>query len=52
MNYKKKDSCPQLDPAQQLCPEFDSSSMKLEIAPQREKMGIPVLDNCAEAHIQ
>lgn len=52
MKHSKKDSCPQLDPAQQLCPEFDSSSMKLEISPQREKMGIPVLDNCAEEHIQ
>lgn len=41
-----------LDPEQRLCPVFDSCSIKKCIAPDREKMGIPVLDNCAEDHIQ
>lgn len=49
---KKDHSCPHLDPAQQVCPVFDSESIKLDLTKQRKKMGVPILDNCAEEHIQ
>lgn len=43
---------PHLDPEEQLCPAFDSCSIKKVLTPQREEMGIPIFDNCAEEHIQ
>lgn len=49
---KKDRSCPHLDPEEQLCPAFDNESIKLDLTKQRETMGIPILDNCAEEHIQ
>lgn len=39
-----------LDPQARLCPMFDSTSIKLFAAPDREEMGVRVLDNCAEEH--
>lgn len=49
---KKKQSCVRLDPEQRLCPAFDSCSIKLFEAPDREEMGVRVLDNFPEEHIQ
>lgn len=40
-----------LNPQHRLCPKFDPTSIaEFPVAP-REKMGIRVLDNCAEEHI-
>ena len=50
MDQKEKD-CIRLDTEQQLCPAFDSCSIKKFAAPDREEMGVFVLDNCAEEHI-
>lgn len=47
---KDKDSNIRLDPEQELCPAFDSCSIKKFSAPDREEMGVRVLDNCAEEH--
>lgn len=41
-----------LNPEDRLCPAFDSCSIKLQLTPSREEMGIPILDNCAEEHQQ
>ncbi len=40
-----------LNPQARLCPAFDDVSIKLFAAPDREEMGVRVLDNCAEEHI-
>jgi hypothetical protein len=41
-----------LDPQQRLCAKFDSVSVaKFPVAP-RDKMGVRVVDNCPEEHIQ
>ena len=40
-----------LNPEERLCPAFDAVSIKLFPAPDREEMGVHVLDNCAEEHI-
>lgn len=53
MTKKKKEPvCPRLDPEGRLCPAFDACSIKKFAAPDREEMGVCVLDNCAEEHIQ
>ena len=39
-----------LDPEARICPMFDSVSIKKFAAPDREEMGVRVLDNCAEEH--
>lgn len=52
MNHKKKPICPRLDPQERLCPAFDSTSVKLFSAPDREEMGVAVVDNFPEEHIQ
>ena len=49
---QKKDRNPRLDPQSRLCPEFDSTGIKLFPAPDREEMGVRVLDNFPEEHIQ
>ena len=51
MKEKKIDS-PRLDPEQRLCPAFDSCGIKKNAAPDREKMGVQVVDNFPEEHIQ
>ena len=48
----KEKTCPRLDPQEQLCPALDSCSIKLFPAPDREEMGVCVLDNFPEEHIQ
>ena len=40
-----------LNPEDRLCPDFDAVSIKKFPAPDREEMGVCVLDNCAEEHI-
>ncbi len=49
---KKKPECIRLDPEEELCPAFDSCSIKKFDAPDRGEMGVFVLDNFAEEHIQ
>ena len=49
---KKQPECVRLDPETRLCPEFDSCSIKKFAAPDREEMGVRVLDNFPEEHIQ
>ena len=39
-----------LNPEARICPMFDSTSIKKFAAPDREEMGVRVLDNCAEEH--
>lgn len=52
MKQKKHQPCVRLDPESRLCPEFDSTSIKLFPAPDREEMGVAVVDNFPEEHIQ
>lgn len=52
MMKTKKQECIRLDPEERICPEFDSTSIKLFRAPDIEKMGFRVLDNFPEEHIQ
>ena len=40
-----------LNPEKRLCPAFDAASIKRFPAPDRDEMGVRVLDNCAEEHI-
>ncbi len=41
-----------LDPSIRLCPNFDKSSMALFPVPEPGEMGMRVLDNITEEHIQ
>ena len=54
MKYRRKqpavDLC--LDPEQRICPMFDSTSIKKFRVADRDEMGVRVVDNCAEEHIQ
>ena len=52
MKKKKKQECIRLDPEERLCPAFDSTSIKLFSAPDREEMGVRVVDNFPEEHVQ
>lgn len=49
----KKEKFPdlRLDPEARLCPEFDAVSVKKYDAPDLKKMGVAVVDNCAQEHI-
>ena len=47
---KKNESNVRLDPETRLCPEFDSCAIKKFAAPDREEMGVRVLDDCAQEH--
>ena len=49
---KKKQDCIRLDPEQRICSEFDSCSIKKFPAPDRKEMGVAVVDNVPEEHIQ
>ena len=49
---KRKQDCVRLNPEERICPEFDSTGIKLFAAPDREEMGVRVLDDFAEEHIQ
>ncbi len=52
LKEKKEYACIRLDPEEQLCPAFDSTGVKLFAAPAMGEMGVRVLDNFAEEHIQ
>ena len=41
-----------LDPEEEICPCYDATGIKLFPAPDWEKMGMRVLDNFPEEHIQ
>ena len=40
-----------VDPEKRLCPKFDQTSIALFPVAERGKMGMRVLDDCAEEHI-
>ena len=48
----RKMECIRLDPNERLCPAYDSCGIKLFSAPDREEMGVAVVDNFPEEHIQ
>ena len=48
---KNKTEDLRLNPEARICPAFDTVSIKKFQAPDRDEMGFPVLDNCAEEHI-
>ncbi len=48
----KNQDCIRLDPEEALCPAYDSCSIKKFAAPDREEMGVCVVDNFPEEHIQ
>lgn len=50
--YGKEPEFPRLDPEERICPEYDSTSIKLFRAPERGEMGVRVVDNFPEEHIQ
>ncbi len=47
----RKEANVRLDPEKRICPMFDSVSIKKFPAPDREEMGVRVLDNYAEEHM-
>ena len=49
---KKQQICIRLNPEEGICPAYDSCSIKKFSAPDREEMGVPVVDNFPEEHIQ
>lgn len=49
---KKNMDCPRIAPEERLCPAFDSCSVKKFPAPDRDEMGVCVVDNFPEEHIQ
>ena len=49
---RTKTECLRLDPQARLCPMFDSCGIKLFAAPDREEMGVCVVDDFPEEHIQ
>lgn len=49
--YKNHAQDLRINPEKRLCPKFDMTSIaKYEVA-KPEKMGMRVMDNCAEEHI-
>ena len=52
MKQKKDMDCPRLNPEEQLCPAYDSTTIKLFSAPDPEEMGFRVVDKFPEEHIQ
>ena len=52
MKKTEKMPCVRLDPQQRLCPAYDSTGIKLFAAPDAEEMGMRVVDDFPEEHIQ
>lgn len=48
---EKRESNPRLNPKERLCPKFDEESIAMFPVAKPEKMGMRVLDDCAEEHI-
>ena len=48
----KEQFCIRLNPEERLCPAYDCCSVKKFAAPDREEMGLAIVDNFAEEHIQ
>ena len=58
MSKKNKQKAPaqpgedlRLNPEKRLCPQFDSTSIRKYKVGEPVKMGMRVVDNCAEEHI-
>lgn len=49
---RKEPECVRLDPEERLCPAYDSTGIKRFPAPDRKEMGVCVVDNFPEEHIQ
>ena len=49
---KKETTDLRLDPKARLCPLYDEKSIRMIPLPEPEEMGMRVLDNCHEEHIQ
>lgn len=49
---KRKDAFPSLcvAPEDRLCPEYDAAGIALDEVATAEKMGMRVVDNCAQEH--
>ena len=52
MKEKKEQTCIRIDPEERLCPAYDSVSIKKFSAPGMGEMGMRVLDNFPEEHMQ
>lgn len=48
---KKETDQMRLDPEQRICSDFDSTSVAKYPIAKPQKMGMRVLDNCAEEHM-
>lgn len=48
---KKETEDLRIDPEARICPKFDHTSIALFPVADPDKMGMRVLDNCAEEHI-
>ncbi len=47
---KKETEDLRLNPEKRLCAQFDDRSIKMYSLPHPTKMGVRVVDNCAEEH--
>lgn len=51
MSKKEADSI-RVNPEERLCPKFDQTGIALFPVADREEMGVRMVDDCAEEHIQ
>ena len=40
-----------MDPERAICPAYDSTGIRKDLTPSREKMGVRVVDNACEEHM-
>lgn len=52
MKEEKYKNGTRINPEEAICPAYDATGIKLFSAPDRKEMGVPVLDNFPEEHIQ